>query len=1631
MNAKVTSTTTPTACDGTQFLVQIMGENHPEGQRIYLADKNGENIIEPDKVDKIKETSANENEPGTFLSTLHIWDWCKVEGKNLQLWLEIATTEGEPIKLLLLTDVRKTQKLYDKQINQITPIVPCTMLGKALKINVNKTEATSGGVKAHDFGVPVLARQGYFYIFKSGVIWRELRIEQDTSGNTTYHDVDIASYLLDTKEGLLASIDREVIGKPLKEIWLPTNMNDAGEEFTFLYSEVQLSGARLNHLSVNGQSFKQHPKTTLKNTVVAKSNQGKLAETLLTGNQLIQILDASALSTSTPKSGYSKLVATIDTIKANLMPATAFEPHQPRDAGIELSLDQPQKYLYDKTGNYCNEALAFAQTFMDNCEKGQPTNDLNKLEIGAWTHLLNQKIKADQEYKAKVASYTKKIISQLPTMSNLSNWARSGVATAINVQSTSTATVANMATVGTTDQAKAAGAANVTQALPIASVVTKLRDSFEQTIAETSNNKSQQQEVLTLWDSPPTTKVDDTNNALKDAQQRKIFCVCVEDSHFRTRQYAASMLACQQQMRLVTQQATTRPYFDSALLVQQLLVPERIGPKNKYNKLRDNLKYLSPEGFKKIAYNSCVLERSEVVKRHQFIQRKLIENLNNQQGLQIWADHLSQEDEISYASAYGYLVTNLMLLEAGTNTLDPYLGQDNSIYYGKVPRVTAYFIEQGYNFIVNMMQQPESTLHKMLFEPVSLEQIMKPKELADTVRFNCGDGVARLDLLRKAMAKNEITPDLIKSYDAVSLNLQVEIAKANNEIAKDLTKAMFTVIGNIRSTLANIVSDAYQKLSSRKLELQDVRAKFNNIKVAYDQARIKEADLQNQLNDINKQIADINTQQADVKAQQDANHQRTMEMNTEVNTAGGKVYGRQLRLDSYRNSNEVLAIKARYVEALMANQMIEMIANKTPTSISVFNSNGNTVHVFRAIDLDLTRELFNQQFSKVRLAVSNNIPPGTRVIAFPTNIGKNAEILAAIQAKLGTNADVTNLVLVAEEGSIPDDYFFQDPAATATPTIAEEIEQAKARLAEAEQDKQAADLKREQELQRALKERETHVKASTAGVEEAERKLARALGTPNEAQAKVELAEARRTHNKAQSLLNNAESDIKIMEAHSRALTAEVRAAKIELDILLYQQQIERGEITADNQRLQQQQIDLGVANRQLAQAKQNLELAIAEHQAACAKNGVPSTIDYNKLRQQLKDAQQRYAEARAAHTAAKNGQLYRVVNSPVIKTALVGFQLYNFHVALTSAQQDIRTKGWLRTASGVLVSTGDVMLAVEDVVAHLKKQHISKIGWQRIVAKPAASKVGLWVTSRLPVTLATEVAFVGVLQTFFGAVAFGNSLYELFYSLSWGDSGWVVTAHVMGMLGAVMAMAAPWVASGAPILMMSPLGLAALVVLAIAFIILIICSASELERWLKRGPFGDEVKPHLQDPTEAFYRLLGIFANIQITIDKNPDYNHREANQILRQEYADKGFTLGKFVGRQRIRITSGIQGLIGDNKLENNFHLGVISTQLFGGLMSEEIRAKHFKIRSTEDIDGGKQYIVDQPVADYRWVVCAQFKTNYNGHPFCFPTPDITDPTPYLDAVLREEHSKPNLDRVFYRSTKPLFWATEESHD
>ncbi|GEK73838.1 MULTISPECIES: toxin VasX [Halomonas] len=216
-----------TACEVEKLFIQVMGKEHPDGHEIVIVDQfDGE---------PLEAFGSADTEPlQEPVSVLHQWDWQGHARVDAQL--QIASENGEPIRLPLFEWLYKTTRQRRLQHNVIQPVLPM-----ALWESLDSRERTA---------LPL--RAGYLYLFYRDSLWREIEVTANqASGRLEFRDVDLAAHR--DEQGSYRDDRRPAAGVMLEEIWLPWKQDDryVDSELKIAYSEVQWSAARLGFLEAN------------------------------------------------------------------------------------------------------------------------------------------------------------------------------------------------------------------------------------------------------------------------------------------------------------------------------------------------------------------------------------------------------------------------------------------------------------------------------------------------------------------------------------------------------------------------------------------------------------------------------------------------------------------------------------------------------------------------------------------------------------------------------------------------------------------------------------------------------------------------------------------------------------------------------------------------------------------------------------------------------------------------------------------------------------------------------------------------------------------------------------------------------------------------------------------------------------------------------------------------------------------------------------------------------------------------------------------------------------------------------------------------------------------------------------
>ena len=280
------------------LIIEVMGKDHPKGHHFRIFDET--NNIQQEWLEKQVQLLDCEE------SVLHKWDWTEQPRHNV--WLEIETESGPPIRLPAINQASALEEQPERQKHVVFPVVPSTLISGVSFRQENP--------RHH-----VLCRSGYLYLFKGDELWRELEIEVTEDGRTLYRDVRLQGYR--DADGQFQAGYREPTGVPLEEIWIPARLHGAWQTINAAYSESQWTGDRINFY---------------------QNRAGDRADRSTHVRLRLQEPDIANGTTSNRHLRESHVLA-----------ASILKPQRARNFIEESRFDRPEKFLLDVGGGYFGE----------------------------------------------------------------------------------------------------------------------------------------------------------------------------------------------------------------------------------------------------------------------------------------------------------------------------------------------------------------------------------------------------------------------------------------------------------------------------------------------------------------------------------------------------------------------------------------------------------------------------------------------------------------------------------------------------------------------------------------------------------------------------------------------------------------------------------------------------------------------------------------------------------------------------------------------------------------------------------------------------------------------------------------------------------------------------------------------------------------------------------------------------------------------------------------------------------------------------------------------------------------------------------------------------------------------------
>ncbi|WP_415897760.1 hypothetical protein ACMXYX_04795 [Neptuniibacter sp. QD72_48] len=237
------------ACEKDRFHIEVTGINHGDEHQIRFYDT----------LDKTAKSGIEATKQTLVLdeTTIYDWDWTGEVSNNV--WLEVKTEKGEPIKLPLFRSAYETKRKENQEQDYLLhACLPSLFM-----------QSVDAEYKLDHIAPP---RGGFIYIaYKAPYgsrfqVWRE--IEVIPGDEYTFRDVNLQSFRetpvnhLEWADSLKSNPikigKRDTTGVPLTEIWIPGKRNGSKLDGSVLiaFSEVQWTAERINYLEQNQDQLK-------------------------------------------------------------------------------------------------------------------------------------------------------------------------------------------------------------------------------------------------------------------------------------------------------------------------------------------------------------------------------------------------------------------------------------------------------------------------------------------------------------------------------------------------------------------------------------------------------------------------------------------------------------------------------------------------------------------------------------------------------------------------------------------------------------------------------------------------------------------------------------------------------------------------------------------------------------------------------------------------------------------------------------------------------------------------------------------------------------------------------------------------------------------------------------------------------------------------------------------------------------------------------------------------------------------------------------------------------------------------------------------------------------------------------
>jgi hypothetical protein len=299
-----------------------------------------------------------------------------------------------------------------------------------------------------------------------------------------------------------------------------------------------------------------------------------------------------------------------------------------------------------------------------------------------------------------------------------------------------------------------------------------------------------------IWQAQPAAV-----DVLKTARARELHGVMLVDTQYRMRHLNTRIQDQRYLLQLCAERAQQYAHHGSAMLVQQLLAPQKIGGKT--NPLHQKLDSLKDQGLRDINRFTASNERAQVWRQLEMSQSLLCECLQLPVAEQSLADHFGQ-NHFNYAAAVYFVSQLFVTLALRPAQYDPLAATRDitdatnglSLYSAKA--------SAGQQWIAKVVNDAQHPLHLMLWPDVNKHNLDAPYQPPAEPDINHGDGNFRGTELAKLEQADLRPVEAQTTIDSLILASLLKNGSLNNTLtvsAKAGASALVAVAENMQGAI--------------------------------------------------------------------------------------------------------------------------------------------------------------------------------------------------------------------------------------------------------------------------------------------------------------------------------------------------------------------------------------------------------------------------------------------------------------------------------------------------------------------------------------------------------------------------------------------------------------------------------------------------------------------------------------------------------------------------------------------------------------------------------------------------------------------------------------------------------------